>query len=78
MKLKGTFVSLIKSQQTSRVCQFYIEQSPNEVVHLIFTELADQLPQLLLDPYANYFCLKLFFCFVVGVRKVVSVRKLGH
>lgn len=61
MKLKGTFVSLIKSQQTSRVCQFYIEQSPNEVVHLIFTELADQLPQLLLDPYANYFCLKLFF-----------------
>lgn len=61
MKLKGTFVSLIKSQQASRLCQFYIEQSPNEVVHLIFTELADQFPQLLLDPYANYFCLKLFY-----------------
>ena len=61
LKLKGTFISLIKSQQTSRVCQFYIEQSPNEVVHLIFTEVCDSLPQLLLDPYANYFCLKLFY-----------------
>lgn len=61
LKLKGTFISLIKSQQTSRVCQFYIEQSPNEVIHLIFTEISDSLPQLLLDPYANYFCLKLFY-----------------
>ena len=61
LKLKGTFISLIKSQQTSRVCQFYIEQAPNEVIHLIFTEVCDTLPQLLLDPYANYFCLKLFY-----------------
>lgn len=60
-KLKGTFVNLIKNQQTSRVCQYYLDQSHSEVIHLIFKELSPNLTNLLLDQYANYFCLKIFY-----------------
>ena len=58
---KGSFISLIKNQQASRLCQFYFDQTPSNIVHLIFTELRDNITQLLLDPYANYFCLKIFY-----------------
>lgn len=35
---------------------------PCEIIHLIFKELEAQIGHLLLNPYANYFCLKLFYC----------------
>ena len=60
-QLQNSFPFLIKNQQSSRLCQHYIEQTPKEVIHLIFLELSEQMCQLLLDPYANYFCLKLFY-----------------
>ena len=58
---KGSFMTLIKNQQASRLCQFYFDQTPSNIVHLIFSELKDNITQLLLDPYANYFCLKIFY-----------------
>ena len=60
-ELKNNFSSLIKVQQTSRICQLYLEQTPYNIVHLMFNEMTSQLPELLLDPYANYFCLKIFY-----------------
>lgn len=60
-KLKGTFILLSKNQHTSRLCQCYLEKASSEVIHLIFKELKDQIANLLFDPYANYFCLKLFY-----------------
>ena len=60
-QLQNSFPFLIKNQQSSRLCQHYIEQTPKEVIHLIFLELSEQMCQFLLDPYANYFCLKLFY-----------------
>ena len=59
-KLEGKFTSLLKQQQPSRVCQHYIENTNIEIIHLILLEILEPLPQLLFDPYANYFCLKLF------------------
>ena len=59
LHLKGTFIQLIKNQQTSRICQYYLDQSPIDVIHLIFAEVSEQVASLLLDPYANYFCLKI-------------------
>ena len=61
MKMKGNFIHLIKNQQTSRLCQYFFDQTPQEIIHLIFDEIKEQVDTLLLDPYANYFCLKIFY-----------------
>ena len=61
MKMKGNFIYLIKNQQTSRLCQYFFDETPQEMIHLIFDEIKDQIDTLLLDPYANYFCLKIFY-----------------
>ena len=63
MKMKGNFIYLIKNQQTSRLCQYFFDETPEEMIHLIFDEIKEQIDTLLLDPYANYFCLKIFYFF---------------
>lgn len=60
--LKGSIVQILKTQIGSRTLQDYICNTPPDIVHLIFEELGDKTGLLLLDPYANYFCLKLFSC----------------
>ena len=59
--MKGNFINLIKNQQTSRLCQYFFDETPEEMIHLIFDEISGQIDSLLLDPYANYFCLKIFY-----------------
>ena len=59
--LKGKFILLMKNQQTSRILQFYLEQTKQEIIHLIFKEIVNDLNKLILDIYANYFCLKIFY-----------------
>ena len=51
----------MKNQQTSRILQYYLDKTPNDIIHLIFSEFSNQVDSLLLDPYANYFCLKIFY-----------------
>ena len=79
-KLKGTFIVLMKSQQTSRILQYYLDKTPNDVIHLIFSEFSNQVDALLLDPYANYFCLKIFyFLFILNklynINNIVLIKK---
>ena len=57
---KSEFIRIIKNQQASRTSQLYIQHSPPEIIHLLYTEISSHISQLLLDPYANYFILKLF------------------
>lgn len=70
---KGSFMTLIKNQQASRLCQFYFDQTPSNIVHLIFSELKENITQLLLDPYANYFCLKIFY-FLNGADRIAFIE----
>ena len=60
-KIKEKLLILIKNQQTSRILQFYLNHTSKNVIHLIFLEIIDKLIILLIDPYANYFCLKIFY-----------------
>jgi hypothetical protein len=60
-KYKNDFIKLIKNQQISRLSQLYIHNSSPEILHLFYSEISSQIPQLLIDIYANYFILKLFF-----------------
>ena len=75
-KLKGTFIVLMKSQQTSRILQYYLDKTPNDVIHLIFSEFSNQVDALLLDPYANYFCLKIFY-FLNSNDRIIFLKKIS-
>ncbi|MCQ2817136.1 MAG: hypothetical protein MJ252_07715 [archaeon] len=59
-EIKDDLLKFLKNQQTSRLCQFFFDGTSEEVVHLIFKEISDELVNLLVDPYANYFILKMF------------------
>ena len=76
MKMKGNFTYLIKNQQTSRLCQYFFDQTPQEIVHLIFDEIKEQVDTLLLDPYANYFCLKIFY-FLNAEDRIFFLEKIS-
>ena len=61
--IKQKLCHLIKTQSGSRILQNYLQRTPQQVIHLLYNEINEKLNSLLLDPYANYFCLKLF-CFL--------------
>ena len=58
---KGKFVSIIKNHKGSKIFQKYLKSThSDEILHLIFLELSNNLEELIIDPYANYFCKKFF------------------
>ena len=59
-KLKGKFELIICTHKGSRIFQNYLKNTHSDILHQIFLELKDKLPQLLKDNYANYFCKKFF------------------
>lgn len=59
-EFKEEFINFLKNQQTSRLCQFFFDGTNDEVVHIIFKDISEELLNLLTDPYANYFILKIF------------------
>ena len=59
--IKGKIVSIIKNHKGSKIFQKYLKSThSDEILHLIFVELYPNLEELIIDPYANYFCKKFF------------------
>ena len=59
--VKGNFLSIIKNHKGSKIFQKYLKSThSDEILHLIFIELSPNLEELIIDPYANYFCKKFF------------------
>ena len=58
--IKNKLLIIIKTQMGSRILQNYLPNTNNIIIHQIFLEIHEHLQSLLLDPYANYFCLNLF------------------
>ena len=59
--IKGKIASIIKNHKGSKIFQKYLKSThSDEILHLIFVELFPYLEQLIIDPYANYFCKKFF------------------
>ena len=59
--VKGKFLSIIKNHKGSKIFQKYLKLThSDEILHLIFTELSNNLEEIIIDPYANYFCKKFF------------------
>ena len=59
-KLKGKFEQIIRTHKGSRIFQNYLKNTHSDILHQIFLELKNKLPELLKDNYANYFCKKFF------------------
>ena len=59
--IKGKIVQIIKNHKGSKIFQKYLKSThSDEILHLIFIELFPFLVDLIIDPYANYFCKKFF------------------
>ena len=76
-KLKGKFISLMKTQQTSRILQYYLDQTPENIIHQIFFEFKDIIDELILDIYANYFCLKIFY-FLNKEDRIIFLKNISN
>ena len=59
-KIQGNIAEIIKSHKGSRIFQNYLKNTHNDILHQIFMEINPFLNELLIDPYANYFCKKFF------------------
>lgn len=58
--LKGSFLGLITCQNGSRIMQIILGNSSYIVIQNIMREIELKLNELMVDPYANYFCQKLY------------------
>ena len=59
--VKGKFVLIIKNHKGSKLFQKYLKSNTSEeIVHLLYIELSQNLEEIITDPYANYFCKKFY------------------
>lgn len=59
-KLKGNFISIIQTQNGSRLFQSHLKNTSPGIIRKIFRELKGNLLNMMTDPYANYFCQKIY------------------
>ena len=59
-KLKGKFEEIIRTHKGSRIFQNYLKNTHCDILHQIFLEIKNKLPDLIRDSYANYFCKKFY------------------
>ena len=68
----------IRTQKGSRNMQKLLNKITPEEIDTILKEIGDSLPELMVDPYSNYFCQKLAQCCssdqrIVFLKKVVII-----
>ena len=73
--IKPKIFLLIKTQMGSRILQNYLPKTPMKILNMLYEDIYAQLNVLLLDPYANYFCLKLF-CFIGASERLSYLRSI--
>jgi hypothetical protein len=74
--IKGKIVSIIKNHKGSKIFQKYLKSThSDEILHLIFIELLPFLVDLIIDPYANYFCKK-FFTFLNAKDRIDFLKNI--
>lgn len=59
-QLKGLFYKIITTQNGSRITQRVIKKTNKDILSLILNEIKDQVHEMIVDPYANYFMQKFF------------------
>lgn len=75
--LKGSFLKIINSHSGSRVLQSCITKTNKDIIIQIFIEIENNLSELIVNQYGNYFCQKFFTClpFTYRIKFLESVNK---
>ena len=73
--LKGNFHKLIISQNGSRILQKALQNSHSSIMLAIFSEIDDKISDLMIDPYANYFC-QIFYTYLEINEKLIFLKKV--
>ena len=76
-KIQGNFVNIIKTHRGSRIFQNYLKNTHSDIIHQIFQEINPSLKELIIDPYANYFC-KRFFNFLNQKDKIDFLLSISN
>ena len=76
-KIQGNIVDIIKTHKGSRIFQNYLKNTHCDLLHQIFLEINPHLNDLLIDPYANYFCRK-FFTFLNQKDRIDFLSKIQN
>ena len=59
--IKGKFLSILKNHKGSKLFQKYLKSThPEEIIHLLYIELSQNLDEFITDAYSNYFCKKFY------------------
>jgi len=66
----------VTSQNGSRIMQIYIFKSSLEVIKKIFTEISNNMNDIITNVYGNYFCQK-FFCVLENEDRITFLKKVN-
>jgi hypothetical protein len=58
--LKGKIFLILTTQNGSRVLQKCLKRTTQDILSLLLDEIKGKIHELMVDPYANYFCQKFF------------------
>ena len=76
--IKGKFLSILKNHKGSKLFQKYIKSTnPEEIIHLLYVELSQNLCDFITDGYSNYFCKK-FFIFLNQKDRIDFLKKIEN
>ena len=76
--IKGKFLSILKNHKGSKLFQKYLKSThPEEIIHLLYIELSQNLDEFITDAYSNYFCKK-FFSFLCPKDRIDFLRKIEN
>jgi hypothetical protein len=65
----------IRTQKGSRNMQKLLNKITPDKLDIILNEIGDSLPELMVDPYSNYFCQKLAQC-CSSEQRIFFLRKV--
>ena len=76
--IKGKFLSILKNHKGSKLFQKYLKSThPEEIIHLLYIELSQNLDEFITDSYSNYFCKK-FFTFLSLKDRIDFLKKIQN
>ena len=76
--VKGKFLSVIKNHKGSKLFQKYIKSiHSEEIIHLLYLELSQNLEEFITDAYSNYFCKK-YFTFLNQKDRIDFLKKIQN
>jgi hypothetical protein len=76
IELRGKIFKILITQNGSRVLQKCLKRTSQDVLSNILEEIKFRVHELMVDPYANYFCQK-FFGLLTDKDKIIFLKNVN-